>query len=126
MNRYQILKFILQPVIENVLVHGFQDKKDDCVVLISIDRNDNSINIKIEDNGAGIREDRLNEVKEYMNLDLDSSTVKLKSAGIGLRNILERLKLNYGDKSDLSIESYYGFGTCVTIVLPLTNKIIGG
>lgn len=122
LDEYQVLKFILQPVVENSLKHGFASMKKNCRIVINIGYGDNTVTINIEDNGVGICEQRLEELKEYLNPGVEHIDFKTSGSGIGLRNINERLVLNYGSEYGLVIESAEGYGTSVTIRIPVINN----
>lgn len=109
----KILKFILQPIVENCILHGFEEANDTNDIKINIYDNGEFINFEIIDNGIGIDEERLEEG----NFNID------KFAGIGVKNIKERLNLYYEGVYIFEITSKYKNGTMTKIVIP---KIIGG
>ncbi|WP_052356756.1 sensor histidine kinase [[Clostridium] dakarense] len=109
----KILKFILQPIVENCILHGFEDANDTNYININVCDNGEFINFEIIDNGIGIDECRLDEG----NFNID------KFAGIGVKNIKERLNLYYEGVYIFEITSKYQSGTITKIVIP---KIIGG
>lgn len=106
------IKLILQPIIENAILHGINEKKDfsGIIQIIGLQQNDEILLI-VEDNGAGMDEDTL------VNLSQTLGFRKINK-GYGIRNVQERLKLVYGDKYGLQIESKQGQGTKVTIHIP--------
>ena len=106
---------ILQPVLENALVHGV--RRENAVVSISADcPAPDRLTIRIRDNGVGMSEELIARV---LSDDASPSGQEEKSAGVGLRNVRDRLRLIYGDRASLSIESENGQGTAVTVSLPL-------
>lgn len=109
----KILKFILQPIVENCILHGFEEADDKNHIKISIYDNDEFINFEIIDNGVGIDEDRLEEGS--FNID--------RFAGIGVKNIKERLNLYYDADFIFEIKSEQQNGTVTNIVIP---KMTGG
>lgn len=120
LNKYRILKFSLQPIVENCIKHGFSKRTDDCYIFINIRKKEDRLVISIEDNGNGISEERLAEL-QYMLLpeNLDQEEEKVK-AGIGLRNIRNRFLMNYGKEYAFVLESYPEIGTCITLEIPIT------
>ena len=99
-----ILKMIMQPIIENSVKHGFKDKvsDDNTISIVAYDENEYMIFI-INDNGLGIPEEKI-------------CTLLLKSSSdFGLNNVNERIKLFYGEDCGISIESKYGVYTSVII-----------
>lgn len=107
---------ILQPLLENALVHGI--RSEDAVVSIRARRQGEArLIIEVEDNGDGIDADRLRQLLDAA-VRPDESEEK-KSGGVGLRNVRDRLRLIYGEEATLGIRSEPGVGTTVTIELPL-------
>ncbi|MGL5347213.1 MAG: sensor histidine kinase [Peptostreptococcaceae bacterium] len=109
----KILKFILQPVVENCILHGFEESNEENHIDIIICDKDEFIYFEIIDNGVGINEEHLEDGD--FNID--------KFAGIGVKNIKERLKLYYEDVYTFKISSSKEEGTTTTIVIP---KTVGG
>ncbi|MGL5327866.1 MAG: sensor histidine kinase [Peptostreptococcaceae bacterium] len=109
----KILKFILQPIIENCILHGFENEEELNNINIKIYDNEEFIFFEIIDNGIGIEEEKLNE--GCFNID--------KFAGIGVKNVRERLNLYYEGIYTFEIRSEQSKGTMTKIVIP---KIIGG
>lgn len=109
----KILKFILQPIVENCILHGFEEANDTNDIKINLYDGGEFIHFEIIDNGIGIEEERLEEGS--FNID--------KFAGIGVKNIKERLNLYYEGVYIFEITSKYQNGTITKIVIP---KIIGG
>jgi two-component system LytT family sensor kinase len=94
---------LLQPLVENSIKHGFADKVDPGRILLKATRQAGVVVIEVIDNGAGIAEDRL---------------VGVMDAGIGLRNVNERLRVLYGTGCELRLHSVAGRGTSVRLELP--------
>ena len=106
---YSILKIILQPIVENSILHGIMEKED-CSGTVSISGafEDNDIILRVSDDGVGISEEKLKSI--YVG---DS-----KDHGYGIKNINNRIKLYYGEKYGLSYSSIPGKGTVVEIRIP--------
>ncbi|WP_250277847.1 sensor histidine kinase [[Clostridium] colinum] len=112
----EIIKFILQPLIENYFVHGIRLEKDDNKISIKISHTKEFINITIEDNGKGISKDKLEILKQKIeNKENDQQMV-------GILNVNQRIKIKYGDKYGLYLESEEEKGTKITIKLPYVNE----
>lgn len=102
-------KLIIQPLIENAIVHGLEPKTGEWQLDITVAKEAGSIVIQIRDNGIGLEPQAIPG-----NLDDQRQTTH-----IGIRNIKDRLKLRYGDAASLSYTSCRGEGTMATLVLPL-------
>lgn len=115
--RYKTLKFLLQPVIENAVFHGFEglDKKGEVNIKIFVS-NDRVI-FKVRDNGRGIEESVLRGI-----LQDNGHESHRKLNAIGLSNVARRIKLHFGEQYGVSIDSIYGQGTEVTIEIPALDR----
>ena len=119
-SNYSIPKITIQPIVENALYHGIKNRRGGGKITITGVETADGITINVRDNGAGMDETRLKEVRESL---LQDSTDK--SVIYGLYNVNERIRLNFGDEYGLSIDSNLNSGTDVTIHLPkiLTEKV---
>jgi two-component system sensor histidine kinase YesM len=111
---YRILPLLLQPIIENSILHGLADIEYGGRILITLKRENGKLVIDIHDNGTGITEVELTKLL----LNVNSSKHNNKSS-IGLYNINQRIKLFYGNEYGLSVQSKYKEGTKVSLYLPL-------
>ncbi|MCR4903694.1 MAG: sensor histidine kinase [Butyrivibrio sp.] len=110
---YEIPKITIQPLVENALYHGIKNKRGGGKITISGKNTEDGIAVYVTDNGCGVALDRLNEVRQQLlNRKSISKTI------YGMINVNERIKLNYGDKYGLDIDSKFGEGTKVTVTLP--------
>jgi two-component system, sensor histidine kinase YesM len=114
---YSIIKHIIQPVIENYIIHGFDARREDNLVTVRCYSEDYVISIEVNDNGKGIRSEDLQIVRK----DLESFDMNQRSS-IGLRNVNERIKLIYGNDFGMNITSKEGTGTSVTLRIPQKTK----
>lgn len=108
----RILKLILQPIVENAIIHGFYGRMEEGLLSISISRNDSMLCIEISDNGSGMDEEHLQRI---LNGEERAENTFLR---VGIRNIIDRLNLQYGEKSSFSISSAPNCGTTVHIAFP--------
>lgn len=109
----RVIKLMLQPLVENAVFHGLEQKLEDGEVNVFIHMHgEDHIMFVVEDNGCGIEPARL----VWMRDNLDSRPTGQK--GIGVANIYQRLKLFYGDDVVFQIESRLGEGTRITIIIP--------
>lgn len=105
--RCLIPRLVLQPIVENCIVHGFEDSEDIGHILVEADRSEDAVVITISDDGQGMSPERLAEVL---------------SASIGISNVQKRVRLNFGEGYGVRIESKPGAGTRVTLTIPATDK----
>ena len=106
-------KFILQPIVENAILHGLDQAERQGVITIIAGMENDFIQFRIIDNGAGISRQKLDELREDLRNHNESSS------GIGVANVDARLRLYYGVNYGLNIESEEGTGTQVTIRIPV-------
>ena len=104
--------FLLQPLVENSVEHGFSNRESGCMIniLCCSDPEHGQFQLMVADNGNGIPRDKLAELRENLYIWGNS---------IGLHNIAWRLRGFYKDQGALEIESMKGSGTIITLKLPL-------
>ncbi len=100
-------KFLMQPFVENSLIHGFETFKPGSRLVINCWIDGNTGYFSVEDNGCGMSSEKLDEI------------VNNKSNSVGISNIENRIKIIYGEGYGVKFESELGVGTKVTIKLPL-------
>lgn len=112
----RVMKMMLQPLVENSISHGM--KEDERLnVRVKAELNDDFLCIRICDDGEGIGEEKLKQVRE----DLGSAYTE-NGRHIGLYNVNKRITLVYGEAYGVEIESQYGKGTTITLKLPLLKE----
>jgi two-component system, sensor histidine kinase YesM len=107
-----ILKLILQPILENAIYHGLSQIASGGIIKISGFSHEGNIVFEVSDNGSGMEKDRLQMLNDYIHGVNDS----FKS--IGLKNVQRRIELYYGLGYGLQISSVFGEGTTVRVTLP--------
>ncbi len=108
----KIPKLILQPIIENSIVHGLENGENNSILKITGSRDDKDrVKLEIYDNGVGVDE----EYMQYINNTGKSSSLY---GGLGLENVQKRLLLTYGSEYGIKIESQKGSYTKVIVILP--------
>lgn len=110
-------RFILQPLVENAIIHGMETKIDKGHIDISGFTEENKLMILIKDNGNGIKAARLEQIRSNLTQSLDDT-----SLGIGLLNVHQRIQLYYGSAYGLSVDSLVGHGTEITLAI-LKNEL---
>jgi two-component system, sensor histidine kinase YesM len=106
----KIIKFILQPLVENAIFHGINDCQGEGEIKITSKIQNNDLIIEVEDNGIGM------DLENWVN---ESAKGKKMHTGIGLKNIDERIKLYFGDSYGIQLFSELEAGTIVKLTLPL-------
>ncbi|QJD84917.1 sensor histidine kinase [Cohnella herbarum] len=125
MIRVPILKFILQPIIENALQHGIEDLYGDGEITIVVGSSDGRMILTISDNGIGMSEEELAKVRRSLTMENETSPASndgissKRSNGVGLVNVYQRLLIYYGEGLKLAIDSEEFRGTTITIEIPL-------
>lgn len=109
-DKIYILPFLLQPIVENSIIHGLENKMDEGFIYITVKREEEKLIISVEDNGIGMEKEVLDSL--INNLSRENNGEK-----IGLKNIWERIKVYYGEEYGLKIKSEKK-GTKVDIILP--------
>lgn len=111
-----IHKLLLQPFVENAIVHGFEKDIQDAELVINIEKKDENVEIRIEDNGAGMEDELMEKINNGIYEDTGSKS------SIGLKNAATRLKMYYGKVGSLRIERAKPEGTRVIIRIPFMIK----
>ncbi|MBP1992269.1 cache domain-containing sensor histidine kinase [Paenibacillus eucommiae] len=111
-----IPSLILQPLVENAIIHGMSPYTSNIRLTIRIKKQDHMMSFAIIDEGKGMSPDRLEEVVESMHQKSG------KESRIGMYNVYQRIHLIYGDNSTMFIESMEGSGTMVVLKLPMHER----
>ena len=112
----QMIKLVLQPLVENSIYHGIKHKERGGNIVVSARQEDGFAVFTVEDDGAGIERERL----EAMNDEL-ARVISRQTEGYGIFNVNERLHLYYSGDCGLHYESEVGVGTRVTFRLPISG-----
>lgn len=111
----QVLKLVLQPLVENAIYHGVKHRRGRGLVKVSGCIEGGMLVLQVQDNGAGMTAERLEQVRR--GLDADSG----ESAGYGLFNVNKRIQLYYNLPQGIEIESAQGQGTIVSLKVPVRD-----
>ena len=116
-----ILPLLLQPIVENALLHGLEETEaGGMIVIMAHKKQENNqciLRIDISDNGCGMEANVLKELRKNIEVKNISRT-----RSIGLFNINQRMKLTYGNAYGLRIYSHEGEGTLIRLRIPLTSN----
>lgn len=110
---YSIPKITIQPLVENALYHGIKNKRGMGHIRIRGEAGEKDFTITVTDDGIGIDETRLRQVQSGI-----QNKVLTGKDFYGLYNVCERIRLNFGEEYGIFIESVYGEGTSVRVILP--------
>lgn len=102
----KIMKFLLQPIVENAILHGFEEDRENQLLSIRIVKHEKLVLVEIKDNGKGF------------DLRCQEGKTKNRLSGIGMQNIEDRIQLTYGDRYRMQTMSVLGKGTTVRLYLP--------
>ncbi|MDD9267269.1 sensor histidine kinase [Paenibacillus sp. GCM10023248] len=106
-----ILKLLLQPIVENAIIHGFYGKEAMGIVKIKCEKQLDQLVITITDNGKGMEQRTRGTLLQEKRVE--------SLCGIGIANVNDRIRLNYGEPYGLTIHSELEVGTVVIVTLPL-------
>ncbi|MHA7965527.1 cache domain-containing sensor histidine kinase [Paenibacillus sp. CAU 1782] len=120
LEQYVILKLLLQPFIENALIHGIERKREGGYVHVSASLNGGHLSFVIEDNGVGMDEDMIKKITE-LQPDSDVYTAQ-ETGGYAIQNVIQRLRHYYKDEYRLTYVSELGKGTRVELDIPAMTE----
>lgn len=120
--KVQVLKLILQPVVENCFLYGMEGLDRTLRIRVSARRRGGRLALTVTDNGVGMDEAALAALAEQIRHGRKQPAKNnRRSTGIGLHNIYARLQLYAGSSSEVQVWSLPGIGTQVTLLLPWQN-----
>ncbi len=119
--KLKTIKFILQPLVENAIIHGFSKMSSPGFVEVLGYVEDGEVVFQVVDNGIGMSGEELSSIKDYLDSKKDTKN------SVGLKNVHRRLRLLFGDRYGVTIKSRLGTGTVVSARLPyISGEDIGG
>jgi len=116
LKRNKIIKFTVQPIVENAVFHGLSTREEGGMIKIEIKRHEEDILITVEDNGVGMDKETIEKV------NWNISNFKEKFNNIGISNVNSRLKMQFGEKYGVRFESEAGKGTKFFILIPVIGE----
>ncbi|ANF97176.1 cache domain-containing sensor histidine kinase [Paenibacillus bovis] len=123
---HTMLKLLLQPLVENALIHGIQKKDGPGTITIHLEQEGGWIRFMVLDDGIGMEPERLEQLRSMLSQTAHSAGEEHQQVrnahsdtGYGLRNVNERLLLHYGAQACLRIESRPQAGTKISFAIPL-------
>lgn len=116
----KIIKITLQPLVENAIYHGIKEKRGAGMISIKGQIKNNKLNFVIEDDGIGIKPEKLKEINAVVK---NTNNLNNSSLGYGIFNVNARIRLTYGNEYGIEYLSEYGRGTTVNVWHPLIKDI---
>lgn len=116
--KMQVPAFLLQPLVENSIEHGFSSQETDCYISISSQTKDDGLHIFVADNGDGICPAMLKRLNVEEQTYAPGKTAEDGHHSIGLQNVRQRIRSHFGPSYGLTIESREGEGTIINLLLP--------
>lgn len=117
LQRYHILPLLIQPIIENAMLHGIADTENGGCITLDLYPDGCCLIIRVQDDGMGMKPSELESLRDSL---LHPHKEETRNS-IGMRNVYHRIKLYYGDTYGISIDSRSDEGTVVWINLPLST-----
>lgn len=114
----KIPKLIIQPFVENAIVHGFENVSVPCNLTVTGKKEGQNIRFEIKDTGIGMRQDQIDAIWE----EESAQYSKQRIGRYAIKNIRERLELKYDGKFTLDIQSAVGKGTTVILIIPFEEE----
>ena len=114
-----IPKLILQPFVENAIVHGFENVSIPCYLTVTGSLDKGKIRFEIKDTGIGMRQDQIDDIWE----EEPAQYARQRIGRYAIKNIKERLELRYHGDFELEIQSDVGKGTTVILCIPFEKPL---
>lgn len=118
----EILKLTTQPIVENAIYHGIKQKRGAGKVKIEFLKDDHNLIVKVSDNGAGMDENKLNEISVMFKNENIRAVTSETGSGYGICNVHTRIRMTYGNDYGLEYFSKVNEGTVAQITLPLLES----
>jgi len=112
---FPILPLLLQPLVENAVVHGLEGKEGPGVVALAAEQDDGFVRIRVCDDGVGMQSAQLEKLGKLLSSEAPPPD------RIGIHNVFQRIRLYYGETAKFEVTSREGMGTEVTLLLPWTR-----
>lgn len=114
-NSCEIPKLVLQPLVENAIVHGLADQIEQGMVAVTGTQTESELVFKVKDNGAGFTEDMIDKINTFT---FEKENSSIESDSVGIRNIQIRLSLVYGKEDAVRVRNLKNGGAMVMVTIP--------
>ena len=111
----KILKMLIQPLVENAILHGLFAKFYQGFIIVKIRESGGWMHISVTDNGIGMSQEQISGIVSSFSSCVDGYATDPIHKSIGLENIYQRLKLEYGGRNQMEIKSREGYFTSISI-----------
>ncbi|RTE04341.1 sensor histidine kinase [Paenibacillus whitsoniae] len=112
----ELPKLLLQPIVENAIVHGFTEEGDNHCIELSVRREEGFLRVEIKDNGDGMDEEKRCMLNDWLgSSDLDSTG---SSQRVGIVNVLKRMRMTYGAEASMELLANKAGGLTVRLMIP--------
>ena len=117
--------FLLQPLVENAIIHGLEPKEGIGYISVVAYMADDEVELIVKDNGVGISPVKMKELLKAMEKEQIEPISTEGHSSIGIKNVNQRIKAYYGDAYGIRLESRQNSGTSVVIRIPknITKRI---
>lgn len=116
-----VLKFVLQPLAENAILHGIGSRPTGGTLRIMAEKQEDVLLLSVADDGCGIVEEKAVELRKKLSI-ADAEAIPNGSHGMALRNVQTRIQLRWGKQYGLSFDTKLGMGTVMRLALPLLRR----
>jgi two-component system, sensor histidine kinase YesM len=111
---FPIYKMLLQPIIENTILHAFENVKENGMIFVkAFIREEGKLEIRIRDNGQGMTAEKLADIYKKTN-----QKAVINSNSIGICNVVHRLRIYYQEEADIQVHTKLGEGTEFILLIP--------
>ncbi|MDR2485313.1 MAG: histidine kinase [Treponema sp.] len=114
-----ISRFVLQPLVENAIIHGFDDMESGGEIAVRSFLEGSNLCLEVSDNGCGMNASTLMELNSAGSPNRNLIASKKSGANVGIANIRERIRLQFNEGASLSFKSLLGKGTAARLVFPV-------
>lgn len=116
--------FLLQPIVENAVFHGIEGKGDSGMIIIESRIEEENLYLCVSDDGIGMSQEEQSGLLEELQKKKHKNMHKKKDS-IGMSNVSDRIRLNFGEAYGIELESAVGIGTTVRLKLPVLREKSG-
>lgn len=114
-----IPRLTIQPLVENAVLHGIKKSMTGGNINVNISSTEDGVLISVVDDGVGMAQEYVDAINAYAT---GESSNNMQQMGVGIRNVIDRLKLIYHDDATLIVNSSPDWGTVIDMHIPITNQ----